>query len=94
MTANWEILPRFIEKGIFGLALKTLGSCPHWEVQGQGVTMMVFLHEASLDCAISMYVMLPTKVLKYLMVKPLLISTGLIIFLLKALTTITFVYQI
>lgn len=69
MTHKVDFVNDFVNKGAFGLSLKTLGSCPHWEVQGQGVTMVKFLFCVSMDCALSYYMMLPPKMLLLIMVR-------------------------
>jgi hypothetical protein len=68
MTSKAEFVNDFVSKGIIGLSLKTLGACPHWEVQGQGVTMVQFLFHASLDCASAYRLMLPHKMISLIMV--------------------------
>jgi len=69
MTSTNEYLIDFIGKGILGLALKTLGSPPHWEVQGQGVTMVQFLYHASADCAQAFRILLPQKIINLIVVR-------------------------
>lgn len=70
MTDKIDFVAEFTRQGIFGLSLKTLGSCPHWEVQGQGVTMIQFLHAMSIECAISYSLMLPLKMMKLILTRP------------------------
>ncbi|ODM97157.1 hypothetical protein Ocin01_09527 [Orchesella cincta] len=70
MTNKIDFVAEFTKQGIFGLSLKTLGSCPHWEVQGQGVTMVQFLHAMSIDCAVSYFLMLPEKMMILILEKP------------------------
>lgn len=70
MTDKIDFVTEFTRQGIFGLSLKTLGSCPHWEVQGQGVTMVQFLHAMSIECAISYSLMLPEKMLNLILNRP------------------------
>ncbi|CAL8125089.1 unnamed protein product [Orchesella dallaii] len=70
MTNKINFVAEFTKQGIFGLSLKTIGSCPHWEVQGQGVTMVQFLHAMSIDCAVSYFLMLPEKMMTLILEKP------------------------
>jgi len=69
MTNKIDFVAEFTNQGIFGLSLKTLGSCPHWEVQGQGVTMVQFLHAMSIDCAVSYFLMLPERMMNLILVQ-------------------------